>query len=109
MGGRKGQHAELCLPRFAQAGPTRLQVRVVVAGMADKFPCALRNATSYSEEESLVKCAGDHNPQGSVRREEAFAIHGLPKLGSESAQNLNFNVARPQTWPRHEAAGSERQ
>src|ERR1035438_2835856 len=61
-----------------------LQVRIVVAGMADEFPSAFRNAAGDRVEQSLVECSSDYNAEGAVGGREPFPDYGLAKRCREA-------------------------
>src|SRR5271157_936304 len=84
-GSGQGQDAEFLLPRLAQAGGGGLQIRIVVAGVADEFPGALGNAAGNRVEQSFVERSRDFNAQCAVGRGEAFPVHCAAKTAGKPA------------------------
>src|ERR1700681_4475991 len=74
-GGRQSQYTKFHLPRFAQTGRGALQIRVVIAGMANELPGAWRNVAGDRMKKRLVESPCDDNAEGAVRRSESIVVY----------------------------------
>src|SRR6202023_3451446 len=94
--GWQSQHTEFRLPRLAQPGSCHLQIRIVISGMADEFPGALRDAAGNRVEQHFVEGAGDDDTEPAVGRDEAVAVYGFTNLSREATQDSEFGMPSPQ-------------
>ncbi len=93
--GRQSQDPKFRFSRFAQTGLSPLQICVVIAGMANEFPGALRNAAGDSMEQRFVERSGDENAECAVGSDESIAIYSLAKFPGEASQKTEFERREP--------------
>ena len=100
---------KLLLPGFTQPCLARLQILIVVPGMANKLPCAFGNAAGDRVKQCLIERTRYHDAQCTVGGGEAFPIYRFVLLAGESTENANFDITRPKARTGEQVVGSQGQ
>lgn len=94
----QSEHSKLSLPRVPQTRFGSLQLGIVIAWVANEFPCALGDAAGYGLEQRFVESASHFNAERAIGGGETLGIDRLAKLSRETVQYLNFSHAGPEIW-----------
>ena len=98
---------KLLLPGFTQPRLARLQILIVVPGMANKLPCAFGNAAGDRVKQCLIESTRYHDAERTVRCSEPFSIDRFAELAGESAENANFDITRPKARAGEQVVGPQ--
>src|SRR5260221_2390557 len=93
---RRGEHLAFGIARCSQSGSDTCEIGVVVSGVADKLPCALRDTSDNGIEESLVERAGHQDTEGAIGGAHPGVLHFALEFRGEAAQDVYLGVSDPQ-------------
>src|SRR5579884_1100280 len=92
----RGEEAQFSLAGRAQAGADVVEIGVVIAGMSDELPSAVREVVEDLVKERFIKNAGGRNSETAIGREHALICNEAAEFAGEGVEQHELAITLPE-------------